>query len=182
MLNLHYARLYFATLFSFLYDNTTMDAIAQTLPTTNVAALQAQIRDYVALLALCKKKRDELKTHNTTLKGLGDDIMHNMLEQHIPSCASMGYTFSVKEKAKMKSATAKSFMTQVQNYFNISDDVMSEFMTNMDSKRKAEAEVVSTLECKSAKRNANQDGEASETSGDNSSAPTLSSTIDDMYS
>ena len=159
-----------------------MDTIAQTLPTTNVAALQAQIREYVALLALSKKKRDELKTLNTNLKALGDDIMHNMLEQRIPSCASLGYTFSVKEKAKMKSATAKSFMVQVKNYFNISDNLMSEFMTNMDNKRKAEAEVVTSLECKSAKRNAAQDGPDSEASGESSSTPTLSSTIDDMYS
>lgn len=150
----------------------------------NVAALQHQIREYVALLSLTKKKREELKTMSTTLKGLGDDILGDMQEQNIPSCASMGYTFTVKDKTKMKSATAKSFLGQVKEYFNITDDAMESFMHKVDTKRKAEAEIIPTLECKPVKAAAaaatSADDAVSEVSEE--TAPTLSGTIDEMYS
>ena len=152
------------------------------LPGNKIAALQQQIREYVDILSRLKKKRNDIKTLNTSLKLLGDDILDSMLQQRIPSCASSGYTFVVKEKAKMKSATAKTFLTQVKDYFKIGDDAMTEFVTNMDMKRKAEAEVFTALECKTCKKKGDQEDAASSDIGIDDNTPTLSSTIDDMYS
>lgn len=158
-----------------------MDISEQSLPNVGIATLQAQIREYVALLSLIKKRREDLKTMSGSLKKLSDDIMHTMMEQHIPSCASLGYTFFVKDKAKMKSATAKSFLVQVKEYFKISDHLMAEFVEKTEQKRKAEAEYISTLECKAAKKDKASDDISTTTSTENA-PPTLSGTIDEMYS
>jgi hypothetical protein len=160
----------------------------QSLPSVGIATLQAQIREYVALLGLIKKRREDLKTMTTTLKSLSDDILDTMQEQNIPSCVSQGYTFTVKDKAKMKSATAKSFLVQVKEHFRISDDAMAEFVEKSDRKRKQEAEHISILECKAAKKekpnetNIPQNASSDHALENLDMAPTLSGTIDDMYS
>lgn len=159
-----------------------MDISEQSLPSVGIATLQAQIREYVALLSLMKKKREELKTMSGSLKQLSDDIMHSMMEQHIPSCASLGYTFFVKDKAKMKSATAKSFLGQVKEHFKISDHLMAEFVEKTEQKRKAEAEYISILECKAAKKDKAASDDTSTTTASMENAPTLSGTLDEMYS
>ena len=152
-------------------------------PSTNVAALQGQIRQYVEILSLLKKKRTEVKTMNDSLKELSEDILDGMVEQNIPSCASSGHFFTVKEKCKMKSATAKSFLVQVKEFFNLKDEDMDEFMILADKKRKAEGEVINTLECKSVKKSADQ------RAGDDASddifsghSPSMSSAADSLYS
>ena len=151
-------------------------------PSTNVAALQGQIRQYVQILSLLKKKRAEVKTMNDSLKELSEEILEAMIEQNIPSCASSGHTFLVKEKCKMKSATAKSFLIQVKEFFHIADEAMDEFVIIADNKRKAEGEVVNTLECKSAKKSANQkEGDASSDDILSGHSPLMSSTMDSLY-
>lgn len=143
--------------------------------TTGIALLQKKIREYVSLLTMIKKKREDVKTLSGTLKALSDDILHEMEDQNIPSCASMGYTFTVKEKTKMKSATAKSFLDHVKSHFNISDLAMNEFMDKVENQRREEAEVVTLLECRTQRAKKS----AEETDGGSSA---FSSTVDDMYS
>ncbi len=58
----------------------------------------------------------------------------------------------------MKSATAKSFLIQVKEFFSIADEAMDEFVVIADNKRKAEGEVITALECKSIKKSADQTG------------------------
>lgn len=180
------ARLELAPIFCCSLANHTphMDILEPSLPSTGIAALQKQIREYVSLLTLIKKKREEVKTLNASLKALSDDILENMTQQNVPSCVSMGYTFSVKEKTKMKSATAKTFLAQVKEYFNISDIVMANFEKQVEERRRAEAELVTTLECKSQQKRAPKNSAATEGSLDdsNTDAPSLSNTIDEMYS
>ncbi len=150
-------------------------------PSTGIAALQKKIREYVSLLNVIKKKRDDLKTLAGSLKGLSDEIMKQMEDQNIPSCASSGYTFTVKEKTKMKSATAKSFLVHVKDFFNISDLAMADFVEKVEAQRREEAEVVTTLECRTQR--AKKQTDAPGGGGDASSSPTtFSSTVDDMYS
>lgn len=151
------------------------------LPSPEIAALQKQIREYVSLLTLIKKKREEMKTLNSSLKAMGEDIMHSMSEQNIPSCVSMGYTFSVKEKAKMKSATAKSFMNHVQQYFKISEPAMAEFVEIMNRRRRDEAEIITTLECKTQQKKRSPEPSDSIMEDGGNDTPSLSTTIDDMY-
>lgn len=145
-----------------------------------IAALQKKIREYVSLLNVIKKKREDLKTLSGSLKGLSDDIMHEMEEQNIPSCASSGYTFTVKEKTKMKSATAKTFLVHVKDFFNISDLAMAEFMEKVEAQRRDEAEVFTALECRTQRaKKQDADGNIGGGDGDQSN---FSSTVDDMYS
>lgn len=139
-----------------------------------IAVLQKKIREYVSILAITKKKREEIKTLSGSLKALGDDIMQEMSDQRIPSCASMGYTFTVKEKTKMKAATAKTFLVHVKEYFNISDVAMTEFMEKVEAQRQNDAEIVTTLECRTQR--------AKKTADTESSATAFSSTVDDVYS
>jgi hypothetical protein len=143
--------------------------------TNGIAALQKKIREYVSLLNVLKKKREDVKTLAGSLKGLSDEIMHGMEEQNIPSCASSGYTFTVKEKTKMKSATAKTFLVHVKDFFNISDLAMADFMEKVETQRREEAEIVTTLECRTQRTKKQADAP----DGD---ASTFSSTVDDMYS
>lgn len=147
---------------------------------TGIAVLQKKIKEYVSLLTIIKKKREEVKTLGATLKGMSDDIMSEMEDQNIPSCASMGYTFTVKEKTRMKSATAKIFLVHVKEHFNISDLAMAEFMEKIEHQRREEAEVVTTLECRSQRTKKNADDASSAAAGGESSY--LSSTVDEMYS
>jgi hypothetical protein len=67
-------------------------------PRPCVAALQAQIKQYVQILDLLKKKRAEVKTMNTSLKELSDEILEAMIQEGIPSCASLGHTFTVSTR------------------------------------------------------------------------------------
>ena len=119
-------------------------------PSGGIAQLQALIREYVAVMNQTKKKRDELKTLTASLKSLTDEILQTMIDQQVPSCASLGYTFSVKEKPKMKSATAKVYLGLVKDYFKIPETAMTQFVEMVETKRRDECEYVSTLECKAA--------------------------------
>ena len=101
----------------------------------------------------CRGQDDE-----RSLKELSEEILESMILQKIPSCASSGHHFTVKEKCKMKSATAKSFLIQVKEFFSIADEAMDEFVVIADNKRKAEGEVITALECKSVKKSADQTG------------------------
>jgi hypothetical protein len=167
------------------------------LPSVGVATLQSQIREYVGVLTQLKKKREEAKALNETLKQQADDILLTMQEHHIPTCFSMGYTFAVKEKVKMRSATAKNFLQQVKSYFNISDDVMAQFMDHVDGRRRRDAQYLTTLECKTAKPPKAQSGnDAANATAPSSSTPdaagagvttpgtasSLSGAIDEIYS
>ena len=148
------------------------------LPSSGIVALQAKIREYVNLMAVRKRQRDETKILNQKLKALGDDILESMREHQIPSCVSQGYNFAVKDKTKMKSATAKTFLVQVKDYFKIPDETMALFVDQVNAKRKSEAEIVTTLECKAVKKSTH----GSETDATPPPAGvSLSTAIDDMY-
>ncbi len=153
------------------------------LPRIDVAALQVQIKEYVALLGVIKSKKNDLKELSTTLKNLADEIRENMMNNNIPSCSSAGYTFSVKEKTKMKSASAKTFLVGVKEFFRISDEDMAKFMDVVETRRRQSAEVVEVLECKAAKKkkDAEHENENELVAGDISDAPTLTQSIDDIY-
>lgn len=165
----------------------------------NVATLQAQIRDYVAILTQLKHKREEVRDMNAQLQRHSDDIMHTMQENNIPSCFSMGYTFSVKSKVKMRSATARSFLQEIKGFFRISDDVMDQFVDHVNARRERDARHIVTLECKLAKQPptasnpsagpnpggaaaANPGGVASAAAAGGGSASSLSGAMDEMYS
>lgn len=150
------------------------------LPRIDVATLQVQIKEYVALLGVMKKKKEDLKELSTSLKGLSDDIRENMMANNIPSCSSAGYTFSVREKTKMKSATAKSFLVGVKDFFRISDDDMAKFMDIVETRRRQNAEIVEILECKAVKKKDTTNGEDMVTE-DITEPPTLTQSIDDIY-
>jgi len=136
----------------------------------------------VNIFTLLKKKRNEVKVMNIKLKELQDEILQSMVDQGIPSCASSGHTFTVREKCKMKSATAKTFLLQVKDFFHIADDAMDEFVTMVDNKRKSEAEIITALECKTLRKRVEHE-EGSGSSGNTIGiSPLMSSTIDDMYS
>lgn len=66
------------------------------------------------ILTQLKQKREKARDVNAQLQRYADDIMHTMQENNIPSCSSMGYTFSVKPKIKMRSATARRFLQEVK--------------------------------------------------------------------
>ena len=150
-------------------------------PSTNVAALKSNIREYVQLLTLLKKKKGELKTMSTALRDLSDNILDRMIDQNIPHCSSSGHTFTVREKSKLKSATAKNVLVQVQEFFQLSDAEMERFVTMADSKRKAEAELITSLECKSLKKKADQEEDRSSIDDIEGISSVMSSAIDDMY-
>lgn len=144
------------------------------------ATLKAEIREYVTLLGLVKDKREELKKFNASLAVLRDDIMKIMIQRGLPECHAGGYKFVVKEKTKMKSATAKSFLMHVKDFFKIPDNHMASFMDKMEARRQREAQVISTLDCKpikSPKENENGNG-----NGEDEVVPALSQSIDDLFS
>lgn len=178
-----------------------MDSPARTpaRPCTNVAALQAQIREYVAIMTRLKQRREETREMNAELQRHADDIMHTMQENNIPSCFSMGYTFTVKSKLKMRSATARSFLQEVKTFFRLSDDVMDQFVDHVNARRERDGREIVTLECKVAKQPAVAAGAkptattattstdtsaaaASAAAAGGGSASSLSGAIDDMYS
>ena len=148
-------------------------------PSPSRAALQAQIRQYVQILDLLKKKRTEVKTMNTSLKELADEILSGMINEGIPRCASSGHEFTVKEKSKMKSATARNVLVQLKEFFHLKDEEMENFMCMVDNKRKKEAEIITELECKAVKKAADQKGGDDDVIG---VSPLLSKAMDDMYS
>ena len=150
-------------------------------PSTGHAALQDHIRQYVEILSLLKKKRAEIKTMNTRIKEISDEILEAMVEQNIPSCASSGHTFTLRERCKMKSATAKSFLIQVKEFFRIKDEDMDEFVIQADNKRKAEGEVITALECKSVKKSADQKGGDASDGIFSGHSPSMSKAADSLY-
>jgi hypothetical protein len=166
-------------------------------PRRSIAQLQALIREYVMVMNQVKKKRDEVKTMSASLKSLTDEILQTMVDQNVPSCASLGYTFAVKEKPKMKSATAKVYLGLVKDYFKIPESAMTEFVQNIETRRREECEYLTTLECKaasSARRGAAPhpaaaaaaaaaDAESSIGDGDGAGGGgSMSATLEDMYS
>lgn len=144
------------------------------------AALQAQIQQYIDISNLLKKKRAEVKTMNTRMKEISDDILSTMVENDIPSCVSSEHTFSIKEKCKMKSATAKNLLLQIKDFFHLEDYRMKSFIDMTEEKRRSEAEHITALECKALKKSADAEGDAS--SDILGVSPLLSKTMDDMYS
>lgn len=147
---------------------------------SRLAELQEKVREYVAILQTVKKQRQETKILNDTLKGIGHDITQMLLDQEVTSCASMGYTFSVKEKAKLKSVTANRVVQMVQEHFQIPHDEMESFQKNMEAVRQQTCEYVNTLECKPTKvQKKAQDHHPSSVDGSPDSR--LSTALDDLY-
>lgn len=143
-----------------------------TLPSSGIVSLQSKIREYLTLLNVLKRQRNEVKTLNQKLKALSDDILETMKEHHIPTCSSQGFVFSLKNKTKMKAATAKTFLVQVKDFFRINDEDMASFVDMVNARRRADAESITALECKPLKASADVEPPA---------VATLSTAIDDMY-
>lgn len=125
-----------------------------------------------------KKKRAEVKAINIHIKQVSDDILSTMVKNDIPSCVSSDHTFSIKERCKMKSATAKNILLQIKEFFKLEDHRMKAFVASTEEKRRSEAEHITTLECKAVNKNADLLNTSSDILG---VSPLLSRTMDEMY-
>lgn len=163
-------------------DNIIPESLSST-GTAPLMELQTRIREFVAQLAYIKKQKEDVKKANASLHVLKEDIMDRMVEQGLSTCKSSGYKFTVKEKTKMKSATAKAFLVHVKDYFKISDSQMASFMDKVEAERKADAMVIATLDAKPIKRKSSDQSDGDDDDA-TTAAPTtsLSHSLDDIYS
>jgi hypothetical protein len=129
-----------------------------------------------------KAKREETKQLNSLLKMQEEEILVTMQQKQIPKCYSMGHTFTVKERQRKPSATAKNCLRQVQEYFKLSEQQMNQFRRYVDEIRNEHVKRDTVLECKETKnKDSSSSSESTGTLPTAGGGDTLSTAIEDMY-
>lgn len=147
----------------------------------SLAELQEKVREYVTTLQTVQKQRQTVKMLNANLKSLGQEITQMLLDQEVTSCAAMGYTFLVKEKAKMKSMTANVVVEMIRQHFQIPPQDMQTFRQSIDLTRRQNCEYVHTLECKPTKASSQTPEPMTVHHDDPPDSSRMSSVMDDLY-
>lgn len=98
-----------------------------------------------------KRKKEELKQINTSLKTLQEEITELLMLQNMSSCTAFGHMIELKERVKKPTVTTKKVTEKMKSYFKIPDEQFLSFHELMEEERKSEVVVAHCLECKPMK-------------------------------
>ena len=99
----------------------------------------------VAKFMKLQERVGELKTLNTELRKVKQNILDYMRNTNIQKCTAGDVCLGLEQKKKMPPMGGKLIMSHAQKYFNITDDRMADFKDHLKTVREKNCEMTHCL-------------------------------------
>lgn len=118
----------------------------------HITQFQNDVRQLLATQAHIKQLKAQVKVASENARQTSDRIVKYMETGNIYSCRAGDLCFTIEEKKKMPSLSAKKTLEKVRSHFSIDDAAMNDFVQELNQEREEACQTTKCLKQKSVSK------------------------------